>query len=224
MADPHPIHAYTIDTLSIIIEDMKRKMIHHIAHKLDLSEEEMKEKYCNDPVELRVCNTIQVQGIAIQEGPVFMDPPKHPVSKKKQSRSTRKPSEPKPTIEELQNKLEEGVIERVNTAIDSIRTETTKLVSEVGERMIAGETLDRKETRILLKPLNEVLNDIESSGLITKKQRMNRVNRNITNILHGADPTKDKRLRKIAREDPTKFFEIVLDRVKCVIIQNLSKE
>lgn len=229
MANAIPFHAKTIDALSFILEDMKRKMIHHIASKIDVPEEEMIEKYCNDPVSIKSYDTIQIQGVMVQEGPVYIDPPTPPStykSKKKQT-STNKETKRTQNInysdEQIRELVGDEKTDKILEYVGMIQEETDKIIPDVRERMMNEELFDRKETRIILKNLNVVLNKVVDGGMITKTQISNRMNRNITNILHGADPTKDKKLRKIAKENPEKFFDLLVTRVKNTMIQNLSK-
>lgn len=209
-----PIHAHTVDAMTVLIQDMRRRMIHHIANKLDLDEDEMKTRYCSEPIRLKVCNTIQTNGIVIQDGPVFLDPPKPPIQKKA--------SAPRPQVVTVQEKeLTEEQTKIIQYALDDIRTETKSLVEIIGDRMCEGHIFDTKETKLILKPLYTVLNRYEERGLITKKQRMNRFNRNLTNILHGADPGKDRKLRELAKANPGEFFETLISRIQSVMIQNI---
>ena len=230
MANSSPFHAKTIDALSFMLEDMKRKMIHHIASKTDVSEEEMIEKYCNDPVSIKAYDTIQIQGVMVQEGPVYIDPPVPPSTRKskKKPTSTKKTSKPVKSTIYTDDKIRELVgDEKTETILEytaMIQEETDKIIPYVRERMMNEELFERKETREILKNLNVILNKVVDSGMITKTQISNRMNRNITNVLHGADPTKDKTLRKIAKENPKKFFDLLVNRVKNTMVQNLSKE
>ena len=229
MANVHPFHAKTIDAMSLILDDMKRKMIHHIASKIDASEEEMTKKYCNDPVLIQACDTIQIQGVVVQEGPVYIEPPIIPSRKpKKQNTGTRKSQRGVKHSEYTKDQIRELVgEEKGNLVIEYttlIQEETDKILPDISERMTDGELFDRKETRIILKNLNVILNKVVNSGMITKTQLSNRMNRNITNILHGADPTKDKTLRKIAKENPKKFFDLLVNRVRNTMVQNLLEE
>jgi len=230
MANSSPFHAKTIDALSFMLEDMKRKMIHHIASKTDVSEEEMIEKYCNDPVSIKAYDTIQIQGVMVQEGPVYIDPPVPPSTRKskKKPTSTKKTSKPVKSTSYTDDKIRELVgDEKTETILEytaMIQEETDKIIPYVRERMMNEELFERKETREILKNLNVILNKVVDSGMITKTQISNRMNRNITNVLHGADPTKDKTLRKIAKENPKKFFDLLVNRVKNTMVQNLSKE
>lgn len=229
MANVHPFHAKTIDALSVILDDMKRKMIHHIASKINASEEEMKEKYCNDPISIQAYDTIQIQGVVVQEGPVYMEPPILPSPKsKKRSTTTKKiPKQIKYdtyTNDQIRELVGEECTDRIIKYTTMIQEETDKILDDISDRMMSEELFDRKETRSILKNLNIVLNKVVDSGMITKTQLSNRMNRNITNVLHGADPTKDKMLRKIAKENPKKFFDLLVNRVKNTMIQNLLKE
>lgn len=231
MENSTPFHTKTIDAMCFILEDMKRKMIRHIASKTDLPEEEMIEKYCNNPVSIKAYDTIQIQGIMVQEGPVYIDPPVPPPSthrSKTKQTGTKKPKKSVKITNYTDDQIRELVGDEKTDLIleytSMIQEETDKMLPYVCERMMNEELFDRKETREILKNLNIVLNKVVDSGIITKTQISNRMNRNITNILHGADPTKDKTLRKIAKENPKKFFDLIVNRVKNTMIQNLSKE
>jgi adenylate kinase family enzyme len=212
------IHVQTVDALNVLIQEMRRGMIKHIAKKIDLDPDELVERYCDKPVDLKMCNTINIKGIAIQDGPVFLTPP---VPSKPRSVRTKAKKETV-TDEELFDKLSEKNQTVINNAIQTIREECVKVIDVFGERMKKSEIIDKKETRSILKPLDELFSMYEMDGIITKKQRMNRFNRNLTNILHGADPSKDKRLREIAKENPELFFENLIARVKRSMIENLS--
>lgn len=233
MANATPFHAKTIDALSFILEDMRRKMIHHIASKIDVPEDEMIAKYCSNPVKIEAHDTIQIQGIVVQEGPVYLDPPKAPITKAKskvrvkaetRSNTTKPQRNVSYTNERIKELIGEEKAESVMKYTSMIQEELDKIMTEVSDRMTREELFERKETKQLLKNLNVILNKVADSGLITKTQISNRMNRNITNILHGADPTKDKTLRKIAKENPKKFFDLLVNRVKNTMVQNLTKE
>lgn len=229
----YPFHAKTIDALSFILDDMRRKMIRHIASKLDVSEEEMVDKYCSEPVKIEAYDTIQIQGIVVQEGPVYLDPPKPSIaraSSKTRKQSSGQSNAPKLqrnvsyTNEQIKELIGEEKSDLVLQYTSMIQEELDKIMSEVCDRMIREELFERKETKPILKKLNVILNKVADSGLITKTQLSNRMNRNITNILHGADPTKDKTLRKIAKENPKTFFDLLVNRVKNTMVKNLTKE
>lgn len=219
------IHAHTIDALGVIIQDMRRRMLRHISTKIGVDEDELIEKYCEKPIPLRACNTIHIEGVVVQEGPVFLEPTNASLKQSKSRTVTRLiKKKPDLSMDDLREKLGTEKTEYIDTVVSDIRSVCMCIVEQIGERMKCGEIFHRKETQKILKPLYTLFVKYETSGILTKKQRMNRFNRNLTNVLHGADPTKDKCLRKLARENPEQFFDNLINRVKYAIIENFLSE
>lgn len=226
-----PIHSHTVDSLNIIIQDLRLKMIRQIASKLEIDQDEMIEKYCSKPVNVVPCKTIQVTGIAVQDGPVFVTTPP-PVKTRKSSSSststrtttasTDSSTQTQLTDDELITKYGESKVRPILNTISMASAEIDCLLGSVGERIKRGEIFDKDETRVLLKPVNAIWRESEQAGLITIKQRSNHFNKHITNVLHGADISRYTRLRNIARSDPHKFFDTLLVRVKNIMIQNIT--
>jgi hypothetical protein len=227
------IHTHTVNAIGGIMEQSKRIMLRTIARKIGVDPDELYDKYCTKPVQLRMANTIRIDGIAIQDGPVFLEPPRTKKDVRTRTRtlaslddtegthSLREP-EPKKTLDDLFTSLTEENKETVNKAITDIRTECMRIVREIGDRMKEGEIFEKEETRPLLKPLNTLM--IEYEHIFPNKMRLNRFNRYITNVLHGSDPTKDKRLRNLARDDPETFFDNIILRVKRGMVETLSSD
>jgi hypothetical protein len=235
------IHTHTVNAIGGIMEQSKRIMLRTIARKIGVEPDELYDKYCTKPVQLRMANTISIDGIAIQDGPVFLEPPRtkkevrtHTHTRTRTRTHTRtslddtegthslREPEPKKTLDDLFTSLTEENKETVNKAITDIRTECMRIVREIGDRMKEGKIFEKEETRPLLKPLNTLM--IGYDHIFPNKMRLNRFNRYITNVLHGSDPTKDKRLRNLARDNPETFFDNIILRVKRGMVETLSSE
>lgn len=228
-----PIHSHTVDSLNIIIQDLRLKMIRQISSKLEIDQDEMIERYCSKPVNVIPCKTIQVTGIAVQDGPVFITTPSSVRTRKSSSTttttttrrataSTETRTQVQLTDDELIEKYGETKVRPILNAISMAKAEIDCILESVRERIKMGEIFDKAETKSLLNPINAIWRESESAGLITSKQRSNHFNKHVTNILHGADISRYTRLRNIAKSDPNKFFDTLLTRVKNIMIQNIG--
>jgi hypothetical protein len=219
------IHAHTIDSLSIIIQDMHQKMLRHIAKKLDLDTEELIERYCTNQERLQVCNTIQVEGIAIQEGPVYLPPPptkKTPVKKRKRRTVTATGTKTVPKVEPSTGDIDEESLKFVEDLAEQLRVIFREMDKSIGERIRNSDIFSRDEMKSILQPINTVYSTIEPLEVITRKQWIDRINRNLTTVMYNRSPGTNIKMRTLARENTIEFFENIISRVKCVIIQNLA--
>lgn len=223
-----PIHSETIDAIAIIIREMKSKMIKHVSKKLNLDEEEMRERYLGKFTRVTPCKSISINGIVVQDGPVFLDPPERPKQVRAKTRISR--GRPRKKKESPSILTDSELLDQYIDApqLISLMAELSDRASEfcevVRDDMKEGKVFEKSETKPLLQPLNQVLEKCIKCGLLERKERSNLFNKYLTNVLHNADPTRQLTMRKDAKKDPDKFVRDRISAIRSVMIKRLRKK